>query len=89
MPDRRTFRVFIDIRLCKGTEGCGICVAQCPAGVLEPAAELSARGVHPAEVAHPERCTGCDRCMLLCPDLAVVVEHRDEEQRRKKEADHG
>ncbi len=75
MPARARFRVYIDARLCKGSEGCGICLAACRAEVLGPAPELSERGVHPAAVLHPERCTGCDQCMLLCPDLAAIVEH--------------
>jgi len=67
--------VYVDSRLCKGTEGCGICVHFCPAQVLGPAPTLNERGAHPAAVLFPERCTGCDQCMLYCPDLAVFVQH--------------
>ena len=74
MPPERRPRVWIDARLCKGTEGCGICVDRCKAEVLGPAAELSPRGVHVAAVLHPDQCTGCGLCMLFCPDLAAVVE---------------
>jgi 2-oxoglutarate ferredoxin oxidoreductase subunit delta len=76
-PRRRT-RVHIDPRLCKGTEGCGICISLCRPQVLAPAAELSLRGVHGATVAAAEACTGCDLCMLYCPELAVTVEHLEE-----------
>jgi len=75
---RGSFTVHIEPRLCKGTEGCGICVDLCPVDVLGPAASLSARGVHPAAVLKPEACTGCDLCMLYCPDLAIAVEHRED-----------
>jgi Pyruvate/2-oxoacid:ferredoxin oxidoreductase delta subunit len=34
--------------------------------------------VHPASALAPEACTGCDLCMLYCPDLAVAVEHLEE-----------
>ncbi len=78
MAKKGTYRVHIDPPLCKGTEGCGICVDLCRARVLGPTDSLSARGVHPATVLHPELCTGCDLCMLYCPDLAVAVEHREE-----------
>ena len=78
MAKKGTYRVHIDPHLCKGTEGCGICVDLCRAKVLGPADALSARGVHPAVVLHLEQCTGCDLCMLYCPDLAVAVEHREE-----------
>jgi 2-oxoglutarate ferredoxin oxidoreductase subunit delta len=78
MPARRAAQVWIDPRLCKGTEGCGICVELCKAQVLGPAADLSPRGVHVAAVLQPERCTGCRQCMLFCPDLAAVVESEGE-----------
>jgi len=69
--------VWIDERLCKGTEGCDICVYVCPEDVLGASKQLSRRGVHPAAVLHPGRCTGCELCMLHCPDLAVVVERAE------------
>ena len=67
--------VHIDTRLCKGTEGCNICIHVCPEDVLGASSQFSPRGVHPAEVIHPDKCTGCDLCMVHCPDLAVAVEH--------------
>lgn len=73
--------VWIDEALCKGTEGCDICAYVCPEDVLGASDRLSRRGVHPAAVLHPEKCTGCELCMLYCPDLAVVV-RRAEVSRR-------
>lgn len=72
--------IHIDPRLCKGTEGCSICIDLCPEKVLGVADKLSARGVHPAAVLHLEQCTGCDLCMLHCPDLALIVEHCEVEK---------
>ena len=46
---------------------CGICVAFCPAGVL--AQDESGTPY----VKDPERCTGCQLCMLRCPDFAINV----------------
>lgn len=74
---KRSFQVYIDPQLCKGTEGCGICVDLCRPKVLGIAESLSARGVHLAIVQTPEECTGCDLCMLYCPELAVAVDHRE------------
>ena len=65
--------VWVDDALCKGTEGCRICIHVCPEGVLGASDTLSRRGVHPAAVLRPARCTGCELCMIHCPDLAVVV----------------
>ena len=69
--------VWIDERLCKGTEGCRICIYICPEEVLGASDRLSRRGVHPAAVLQPDRCTGCDLCMLYCPDLAVTVKRQE------------
>ncbi len=69
--------VLIDPQLCKGTEGCNICIHVCPEDVLGAADRLSRRGVHPAAVLHIDRCTGCGLCMIYCPDLAVAVERRE------------
>jgi 2-oxoglutarate ferredoxin oxidoreductase subunit delta len=44
---------------------CGICVAFCPAGVLEQ----DESGI--PYVKDPERCTGCQLCELRCPDFAI------------------
>ncbi len=73
--------VLIDNRLCKGTEGCRLCIHVCPEEVLGSSEALSHRGVHPAKVLQPDRCTGCELCMLYCPELAVVVV-REEVDRR-------
>ncbi|MDP6776721.1 MAG: 4Fe-4S dicluster domain-containing protein [Candidatus Latescibacteria bacterium] len=73
--------VLIDNRLCKGTEGCRLCIHVCPEEVLGPSDQLSHRGVHPAEVLEPDRCTGCELCMLYCPELAVVVVQEEVERR--------
>ncbi len=46
---------------------CGICVAFCPAGVLDQDES------GPPCVKDPERCTGCQLCELRCPDFAINV----------------
>lgn len=48
-------------------KGCGICVAFCPAGVLEQDASGKAR------VTHESQCVNCGFCELHCPDFAVSV----------------
>ncbi len=56
--------VEINAKWCKG---CDICVAFCPKEVLvRPEGEK-------AQVAHPEKCTRCGLCEIMCPDLAIVV----------------
>lgn len=41
--------------------GCGICVAQCPAGALEQTADGKI-------IYHPEKCVQCDTCIHVCPN---------------------
>ena len=46
---------------------CGICAEFCPKGVFD-------RNVLGSPVvARPEDCTGCQECVLHCPDFAVEV----------------
>ena len=46
---------------------CGICVAFCPAGVLDQDESGT------PYVKDPDRCTGCQLCQLRCPDFAINV----------------
>jgi 2-oxoglutarate ferredoxin oxidoreductase subunit delta len=61
-------------RWCKG---CGICIAFCPEGVLEPDA------IGRCTVANPERCTLCKQCELRCPDFAITLQYDAKEVREK------
>ena len=70
--------IHIDETLCKGTEGCKICISFCPKEVLGVSETLTARAVHPATVINEENCTVCRLCMLYCPDLAIFVKNREE-----------
>ena len=54
-------------------KGCYICFEVCPKKVFEKAAEVAEKGFRPVVVAHPEQCSGCRQCELLCPDLALQV----------------
>ena len=67
----------IDERLCKGTEGCKLCITFCPRDVLGVAETLTASGVHPAAATNEEDCTLCRLCMIYCPDLAIVVDAKE------------
>lgn len=67
-------RVWIETALCKGTEGCGLCLNACQEEVLGISETLSPRGVHPAVVLDVESCTGCEQCVIHCPDLAIWLD---------------
>lgn len=51
-------------------KGCGICVAFCPAKVLELGADGKAHALREAD------CISCGFCELHCPDFAISVTPR-------------
>ncbi|HOR00915.1 MAG TPA: 4Fe-4S binding protein [Anaerolineae bacterium] len=58
--------VVLDARWCKA---CGICIELCPQHVFaaEPLTGI-------VRLEHPEACSGCRQCELLCPDFVMTVE---------------
>lgn len=74
MANMKQYYVHVDLVMCKGTEGCGLCLSVCDQDVLRIAAEMNSRGVHPAEVQAVHQCNGCGLCVLHCPDLAIWLE---------------
>jgi len=68
----KKFIVELDEALCKG-QTCAICQHTCPQGVFAVSDRATAQGVWPLRVAQPEACTGCRRCELFCPELAISV----------------
>ena len=53
-------------------KACGICVAFCPAKVLDRGEDG-----YP-EVVDPEACIGCGWCEIHCPDFAITVHEKKE-----------
>ena len=81
----KTYIVELDEALCKG-RACAICQHTCPQGVFAVSDRSTAQGVWPLRVARPEACTGCRRCELFCPELAIDVrEARGRGQEREVE----
>ncbi len=64
-------KVIIDRVACKG---CELCISACTFGVLAVEEAINQKGYQPAFPAHPEKCTGCAQCALMCPDLCITVE---------------
>ncbi len=68
MPEPINGTVVIVTERCKG---CCFCVQFCPAGCLELSRRYNAKGYHTPTLVHPEDCTGCDMCGMVCPDFAI------------------
>ena len=62
---KKKFKIIHDPDLCKG---CGLCYAYCPKNVIEP--DILGR----AQIARPEDCIGCMKCVWICPDFAIWIE---------------
>jgi 2-oxoglutarate ferredoxin oxidoreductase subunit delta len=81
-------RTLADLRiyheLCKGIDECGICIYVCPKDVFKPAETLNQKSYRPPVVAKEDQCTGCENCMIFCPDLAIVVSEEKLRRRAKK-----
>jgi len=60
----------IDARRCKA---CGLCVNNCPTGVLAIGTKINAQGYNYVIQKYPEKCVLCDICGTVCPDVAIGV----------------
>lgn len=68
---KKSIRIHINQQWCKG---CYICLEACPKKVFERSLEVAEKGFNPVIAAHPEQCSHCRQCEMLCPDLAIRVE---------------
>jgi 2-oxoglutarate ferredoxin oxidoreductase subunit delta len=57
-------------------KGCGLCVSACQSHVLAMSHDINARGYFFPVVEHPDECNACRHCTLVCPDVAIQVEHK-------------
>lgn len=68
-----TFRPAVNPVLCKE---CGYCREVCPQKVFASAGATNAGGYRYMAAAFPARCSGCLKCLIICPDFAITVEPR-------------
>ena len=62
--------ISVDTERCKG---CGVCVVNCPMGVISLAKEVYGKGYNYAYMAEPDKCIGCASCGIVCPDGVISV----------------
>jgi len=77
-------KITIFSQSCKGVDDCGICMFVCPKQVFAKSGELNEAGYVPPTVSDESLCTGCENCMISCPDFAIVVEKDDSESSSEK-----
>jgi len=63
-------RITVEKDRCKG---CGLCVQNCPQGVLELSKDINLKGYFFASPVRQPRCIGCRVCGVVCPDVAIEV----------------
>ncbi len=65
-------------------KGCGFCVEYCPKDVLEMSQEFNVKGYHPPVVKDPDNCLYCKLCETICPEFALYVTLKQEEEAGEK-----
>ena len=61
-------------------KGCAFCVEYCPKDVLALSEDFNIKGYHPPEAVNAEDCVHCQLCEMLCPEFAIFVTLKDEEE---------
>lgn len=64
-------KITVNMSRCKR---CGICIAFCPVSIYDK--EIDGAPI-PTRV---DKCIGCKRCELMCPDFAIKVEVNNDEK---------
>jgi len=81
----KKFNLFLNKNRC---QGCEICVAVCPTGILEMGDELNMRIAYLPRVKEGKEkyCTGCRRCEFGCPAWCIYVLDQEENENEGKKA---
>lgn len=66
-------KIGINEEYCKG---CGLCVDACRQGHLQMSDKVNKRGMRVVAVVK-DGCTGCQSCILMCPDAAIELFDED------------
>ena len=75
-------KIHIEKDMCKG---CAFCVEYCPKDVLELSEEFNVKGYHPPSIKNEDDCLYCQLCETICPEFAIFVTLKKEEEDREKD----
>ena len=59
-------------------EFCGLCVSVCPKKILELSTDsINKKGYSISTITDKDKCIACAICVTICPDVAIIIEKRD------------
>lgn len=69
--DLRDYNVTVDFSVCKE---CGYCREVCGLDIFKVSGSFNPSGYKPMVAACSEKCVGCLRCLMVCPDFAISIQ---------------
>lgn len=70
--DIREYQVEVNFLGCKE---CGYCKEVCSLGIFETSDSFNPSGYKPTVAAHAEKCVGCLKCLMVCPDFSINIQN--------------
>ncbi|WP_157833536.1 FAD-dependent oxidoreductase [Desulfotruncus alcoholivorax] len=70
--DARDYQVEVDSLTCKE---CGYCKEVCSLGIFTPSTSFNPSGYKPMVATYTEKCAGCLKCLMICPDFAINIKN--------------
>jgi 2-oxoglutarate ferredoxin oxidoreductase subunit delta len=61
-------------------------VEYCPEDVLELSEEFNVKGYHPPVVKKEDKCLYCQLCETICPEYAIFVTLKEEDESENDES---
>ena len=52
---------------------CGYCMEVCSYKVFAKSNTVNAQSFRPMKVVNMRDCDGCEKCMMICPEMAITV----------------
>lgn len=71
------FIIKVDREKCKS---CGLCIEVCPKNTFKFSKSFNKMGYHYVEPEGEGKdfCSGCQRCVVMCPDVAISIYKKED-----------